>query len=151
VEVAHGLANTGSYAWTVPDQATDSARVRVTAYDAAGNTGMSLSDSAFQIVNPNAGVDAGGAVLALGRPQPNPAVGTALLRFTLPGAGRVKLEVLDLAGRRLWQREAELGPGAHAVRWEGGTEAGNRAGAGLYFVRLTTPWGSRTQRLAWLR
>jgi beta-lactamase superfamily II metal-dependent hydrolase len=149
--VAHGLANTGSYAWTVPAQATDSALVRVTAYDAAGNAGVSLSDSAFRIVNPNAGVGAGGLALALWRPQPNPGSGSTLLRFALPGAGRVKLEVLDLAGRRLWGREAELGPGTHALQWQGGTEGGGRAGAGLYFVRLVTPWGSRTQRLAWLR
>jgi hypothetical protein len=149
--VAHGLANTGSYEWTVPAQATDSALVRVTAYDAAGNAGVSLSDSVFRIVNPNAGVGAGGLMLALWRPQPNPGSGSTLLRFALPGAGRVKLEVLDLAGRRLWGREAELGPGAHAVRWQGGTEAGGRARAGIYFARLVTPWGSRTQRLAWLR
>ncbi|HVP15072.1 MAG TPA: Ser-Thr-rich GPI-anchored membrane family protein [Terriglobales bacterium] len=151
LEVARGLANTGSYEWTLPLSATDSALVRVTAYDAAGNAGVARSDSVFAIVNPNAGVAGSGAVLALWQPQPNPGPGTTLLRFTLPGAGRVRLEVLDLAGRRLWQQSGEQGAGLHAVRWDGTLESGGRAGAGLYFVRLVTPWGTRTGRLAWLR
>ncbi len=57
--VAHGLANSGSTSWTVPAQPTDSARVRVTAYDAAMNAGVAIGDSAFHIVDPNVGV--GGA------------------------------------------------------------------------------------------
>jgi hypothetical protein len=149
--VAHGLANTGTYGWTVPAGATDSARVRVRAYDHAGNAGSGASDSLFAIVNPNAGVGAGrGTGLALWPPQPNPGPGATQLSFTLPEAGQVRLEVLDLTGRRLWERAAELGPGLHAVRWAGSRETGGRAGAGVYFVRLVTPWGSRTQRLVWL-
>ncbi len=149
--VAHGLANSGSCPWTLPNQASDSALVRVTAFDPALNAGSDASDSLFHVVNPNAAVgDGGPAVLALARPQPNPGPGGSLLRFSLPAAGRARLEVLDLAGRRLWQRTAELGPGTHAVRWNGTTDAGARLESGLYFVRLVTPWGTRTQRLSLL-
>ena len=150
--VAHGLANSGSYLWTVPDQPTDSALVRITAYDHALNAASAQSDSVFRILDPNAGVGPGvSAVLALSRPQPNPARGTTLLRFSLPMAGRARLEILDLGGRRLWQAESELGAGQHAWAWDGRGTRGESAGAGLYFVRLVTPWGNRTERLIWLR
>jgi hypothetical protein len=150
--VAHGLSNSGSCPWTLPGQPSDNAFVRVTAFDHALNPGSDASDSLFHIVDPNAAVgDGGPAVLALSRPQPNPGLGASLLRFSLPATGRVRLEILDLAGRRLWQHEAELGPGGHAVRWDGAIESGGRVGAGLYFVRLVTPWGTRAQRLALLQ
>ncbi len=150
--VARGLANSGALPWTVPGPATDSALVRVTAYDHALNAGSALSDSLFRIVDPNAGVGPDAhAVLALSRPQPNPAMGTTTVRFTLPHAGRARLEILDLGGRRLWQAESDLGAGAHAWRWDGHDARGGSAGAGLYFVRLVTPWGTRSERLIWLK
>ena len=150
--VARRLANSGSLLWTVPDQPTDSALVRVTAYDHALNAGSAQSDSLFRIADPTAGVGAGGpAVLALARPQPNPGQGTTLLRFSLPRAGRARLEILDLSGRRLWRAESELGAGPHECRWDGRGEQSGSVGAGLYFVRLVTPWGNRTERLVWLR
>jgi flagellar hook assembly protein FlgD len=90
-------------------------------------------------------------VLALARPAPNPGLGTTLLRFSLPQAGHARLEILDLSGRRLWQVESELGAGPHEWRWDGRGEQGGSVGAGLYFVRLVTPWGNRTERLVWLR
>jgi len=150
--VAHGLTNSGSLPWTVPGQPTDSALMRVTAYDHALNAGSARSDSLFRIAGPTAGVGAGGPVmLALARPQPNPGQGTTLLRFSLPRAGRARLEILDLSGRRLWRAESELGAGPHECRWDGRGEQGGSVGAGLYFVRLVTPWGNRTERLVWLR
>jgi hypothetical protein len=150
--VAHGLANSGSLPWTVPSQSTDSALVRVTAYDHALNAGSAMSDSLFHIVIRIAAVGNGGpAGLALARPQPNPGMGTTLLRFSLPQAGPARLEILDLSGRRLWQAEAELEAGPHEWRWDGRGGQGGRVGAGLYFVRLVTPWGTRTERLVWLR
>ncbi|HVP15083.1 MAG TPA: metallophosphoesterase, partial [Terriglobales bacterium] len=148
--VAHGLDNTGSVPWTVPGPASDDAIVRVTAYDHAMHVGWDTSDSLFHIIDPNAAVEGGPAVLALARPSPNPAPGSTALRFSLPAAGHARLEILDLAGRRLWRYEANLGSGDHTVRWSGANDSGGRVGAGLYFVRLVTPWGTRTQRLALL-
>jgi hypothetical protein len=51
--IATGLANTGSYAWTVPDQQTANALVQVVAHDAAGNTGVDASNAAFTISAPD--------------------------------------------------------------------------------------------------
>ncbi len=150
--VGHDVPNSGSLAWTLPMQRSDSALVRVTAWDPTGNAGSDASDSLFYVYDPNASVDGRGAVsLFLSRPIPDPSVGSALLRFGLPAAGRVRLEILDLAGRRVWRTEGDLPAGEHAWRWNGETDPGGRAGTGLYFIRLVTPWGTRTDRLVRLR
>ena len=150
--VAHGLANSGTFPWTVPAQASDSALVRVTAYDPARNAGSAASDSMFHLVDPTAGVwGSGPAVLALACPLPNPSHGTALLRFSLPAAGHARLEVVDVSGRRLGSFEGEFPAGAQMWRWDGRGSDGGDLGAGLYFVRLATPWGTRTERLVRLR
>jgi hypothetical protein len=86
--------------------------------------------------------------LALSRPQPNPAqsAGTTLA-FTLPQAGSATLEVLDVSGRRVWSAAGSWSAGPHDVRWSGDDAAGGAAHAGVYFVRLVTPFGERTARL----
>lgn len=47
--IATGLANSGSYSWTVPNSPGSTARVRATAHDAAGNTASDASDADFTI------------------------------------------------------------------------------------------------------
>ena len=49
--VATGEANDGSYAWSIPDDPTTDALVRVTAHDGAGNSSFDVSDSAFAIAD----------------------------------------------------------------------------------------------------
>ena len=59
--------------------------------------------------------------------------GTLRVAFTLPGAAPARLELLDLAGRRLLTREVgDLGPGAHVVHLDGA----GALGAGVYWLRL---------------
>ena len=150
--VARGLDNTGTVDWTLPASAADSVWVRVLAWDAAGNVGSDSSASALSIVLSPTGVgDGGPAALALARPSPNPSRGAALLRFSLPQSGSVRLEIVDIAGRVLLRDEADRAAGEHSLRWDGSGPRGETGGAGLYFVRLTTPWGTRTQRLVRLR
>ena len=150
--VAHRLANSGNYGWTLPAATTDSALVRVTAFDHAGNSASAASGSLFRIVDPSLGVgDSGPARLALARPMPNPARAQTTLHFSLPAAGEARLELVDVTGRRVWIRHETLAAGAHAWSWDGHDEAGRALGAGLYLVRLVTPWGTRGTRLAWVR
>jgi hypothetical protein len=47
--IATGLANTGSYLWTLPATPSATARVRVTARDIHGNSAADLSDADFTI------------------------------------------------------------------------------------------------------
>jgi len=49
VQIATGLANMGTYQWTVPSLDTSTARVRATATDRAGNTNFDESNASFTI------------------------------------------------------------------------------------------------------
>ncbi len=152
IVIAGGLENTGTFDWTLPAAAADSAWVRVLAYDGAGNVGGDVSAGALSIVSSSAGVGDGvPAALALARPMPNPSRGATVLRFSLPQAGHARLEIVDLGGRSVWHEEGWREAGGHSVRWDGRGARGETCGAGLYFARLTTPWGARTERLVRLR
>ncbi len=145
--IATGLANTGVFAWAVPELPTSTARLRLTARDAAGNTTVVASAADFTIVSAFAGVAPLPRVLALAPPAPNPSRGATELRFALPADATARLDVLDVAGRRVAGLEQALPAGEHVWRWTGEGTDGARAPAGLYFVRLTTPFGNRVQRL----
>jgi beta-lactamase superfamily II metal-dependent hydrolase len=150
--VARGLANTGTMDWSLPSATADSVWVRVLAYDGAGNVGSDVSASALSIISGATAVgDGGPATLALARPIPNPSRGTTLLRFSLPRAGHARLEIVDVSGRTLLREEGDLEAGVHSLRWDGHGPQGEPGGAGLYFVRLTTPWGARAERLVRLQ
>jgi hypothetical protein len=147
-----GIADTGSWDWTLPMVTSDSALIRVSAWDPSLGTASATSDSVFHVRDPNVGVgDARGHVLALAAPAPNPARDGTRLRFSLPAAGHARIEVLDLAGRRVWGAAGGFAAGTHALSWDGTREDGSRVGAGLYFVRLTSAAGVRTQRLVLMR
>lgn len=79
-----------------------------------------------------------GSGATLGAPTPNPFAGTTSVRLSIADAegADVDVAVYDLAGRRmvtLWSGRLEAG--AHDARWDGRTERGDVAKAGVYFVR----------------
>jgi hypothetical protein len=77
--------------------------------------------------------------LALEGLRPNPATEVLRVAFTLPSAAPATLELLDLTGRRLVQREVGgLGAGRHLVR----LDEVARPAPGMYWLRLTL--GERT-------
>jgi hypothetical protein len=91
--IAAGLANSGSYSWTVPDAPTATARVRATAHDAAGNPASDASDADLTIdrwaITASAGP--GGSISPAG---PVPVVEGASQAFSIqPAAGNHVLEV----------------------------------------------------------
>lgn len=146
--VAAELANSGSFAWTVPVGASDSVLVRVSALDPALNPGGDASDSLFQIYSLISVAAAGRTAFALAAPAPNPTRGGAQLRFRLPEAGEVTVEIVGIKGEIVWrQRLGRLPAGDHGVAWDGTGAGGRAAAAGLYFVRVTSPFGARTAKL----
>jgi hypothetical protein len=71
-------------------------------------------------------------------PAPNPMPGHGTLRFDLARATDAKLEIFDLAGRRVSTvASGSFEPGRYAYPWNGRRSDGAALGAGLYFVRLT--------------
>jgi hypothetical protein len=82
------------------------------------------------------------------RAAPNPFLSATRLRFTVPAAGPARLDVFDLAGRRvraLW--DGPLGEGEHELSWDGRDGSGRRVPAGLYLYRLTAAGQSVTGRV----
>ena len=146
-------AGTDSVSWTIPGAATDSGLVRVTAYDHALNQAVDLGDAFFHITQPVLSVGGGDRFLALAlyRPSPNPGHGQVTLRFAMPSTSVARLDMVDVAGRRVWGRDfPSLSAGEYRVSWDGHLSGGGIAPAGAYFVRLETGLGQRTTRFVWL-
>ncbi len=74
---------------------------------------------------------------------------SVLVQMTEEAHARV--DVFDLQGRRLRTlADRVLARGAHVLAWDGRGGDGSRVGAGVYFVRLTTPRVQATARLVLL-
>jgi photosystem II stability/assembly factor-like uncharacterized protein len=78
-----------------------------------------------------------GVILRALSASPNPFRGSTSLRLDLARAGGVNVEVYDAQGRRVRSLENGLRPkGGSDLSWDGRNDAGVRAGAGTYFVRI---------------
>jgi hypothetical protein len=74
--------------------------------------------------------------------SPNPFTASTRIGFTLPQGGRVKLNVYDVAGRRMRTlADHELPAGRHDLVWDGRDDGGRRVAAGNYRYRLELPGG----------
>jgi hypothetical protein len=79
-----------------------------------------------------------GSGLAIAAPAPNPSRGAVEIGFALPRAGGATLEVFDMAGRRVATlANGTFAAGPQRAAWDGRTESGEVAAAGLYWARLT--------------
>jgi hypothetical protein len=118
----------------------------VTATDHAGNEGRaaSLSD-APRDTRP---IPATLSVSA----YPNPFNPATTIRYTLPAAGRVRVEIFDASGahvRALVDDDAP--PGAFTARWDGRNDAGTPAASGVYFARIQHAGASRACKMVMLK
>jgi serine protease len=82
----------------------------------------------------------------------NPARGEAALEFTVGTAGRVSARVFDARGRLVRTLfEGEAPEGATSLRWDGRDGRGADVPSGVYFLRIESPAGSTTHKVAFLR
>jgi hypothetical protein len=135
--LATGEDNDGVYPWYVDCDASETARVKVIAYDAAGGNGEDASDDDFEAYDPLTGLSKEGETptgLVITGATPNPFVKQTTVRFGIPAEGRVCLEVYDVSGRIVTRLADRTYPaGYHKVDW---ADPGDVAGTGLYFLRL---------------
>jgi hypothetical protein len=119
----------------------------VTSVGAGWGTMHAFGQLGVTDVTPIAGTDGPPTVLALAA-TPNPARDVSAIHFDLPRGGAVTLAVFDVAGRlvRTLADEA-FEPGRHVRPWDGRTNAGPRASAGVYFAKLVAPGGALTKTL----
>ena len=74
---------------------------------------------------------------ALHQNQPNPFNATTRIRFDLPVAVHVRLDVFDLTGRRIRTLANGQGnAGYHSVEWNQRDDSGQRVSPGVYIYRL---------------
>ncbi len=132
------LPDLGSWKWGVSTPVTSNAFMRVVVRSDQAIQVSDTSDLPFAIIAPAAtGVDEPAPrAFALDAVVPNPSRGSCRVRFTLARAGRIRLAVVDVAGREVARLcDGSRAAGAHEIGWDGRV-GGAPAPAGLYFVRL---------------
>jgi len=86
------------------------------------------------------------------RSWPQPSRGASTIAFSLPTEGRVKLSVVDVAGRTVQVlQDGVLTAGEHRVPWSGVGESGRQMAAGIYFITLETGAFTQSVRAAVLK
>ncbi len=117
---------------------------KLSAVDVNGN------ESGYATLSPSqiAGVGDPGPVTFALEPIPNPSwVGRLRVTYSLPSSGRARLELLDVSGRRVADREVgSLGAGRHVVD----LAERRQLPPGLYLVRLTQGANVRARRVVLL-
>jgi YVTN family beta-propeller protein len=109
-----------------------------------GQIGVRLGEGPVAAVLPLA--------FALYAPQPNPFNPETTIRFDLPTAGAVRLEVYDVVGQRVRVLvSGDLRAGLHQVTWDGRTESGMPVSSGVYLCRLQAGGSTQMQRMVLLK
>ena len=157
-EVTHSTPSSRSwtFSWTAP--ATTGSQNFVAVALAANGNGSDTGDAynfyggasgtQFTINVTNSLGVTGTASAWLAPPTPNPCRRAAEIAFSLAAPEPVRVEVLDLSGRRIATLASGTRPaGRQSVRWDRRGDDGTRAASGLYFVRLVGATESFTTRL----
>ena len=74
--------------------------------------------------------------IALSGGFPNPSANGVDFALDLPASTRVELAVYDMQGRRVWGEQREYAAGRARLHWDGMTASRQRAGVGIYLVRV---------------
>jgi len=90
--------------------------------------------------------------LAVGRNYPNPFNPETTIPFALGREGAVRVDVVDVEGRRVVTLlDAWLPAGEHRVRWSGVDRAGTAVRAGVFFCRVRSGPEAVVQKLVVVR
>jgi hypothetical protein len=119
---------------------------------AAGDIAAASEPVIVTVGEPNVGatgVDDGGlpARMVLHQNHPNPFNPRTQITFSLPAASRVRLDILDVQGRRVANLVDEaLAPGPHTLSFDG-----KGLPSGMYLSRLTTDRGTQERKMMLIR
>jgi outer membrane protein assembly factor BamB len=88
---------------------------------------------------------------ALYAPTPNPTVSAVEFEWVMPARARVRIDICDVAGRRIRKLlEEEREAGEHLVSWDGRDDRGVDSASGIYFVRLVAGESVALRKLVYL-
>lgn len=137
-------ANLDALAATALDDAAEPGRTWYYRLQVRESSGGSYTLGALSVERPLVG----DGVPELGAPWPNPARDGTQVAFRLPATQPVSVQVFDVRGHRVRTLvDGSLAAGEHTAAWDGTTEGGSRAPAGVYFVTLKTTRAMHTQRV----
>jgi hypothetical protein len=90
--------------------------------------------------------------LTLYQNHPNPFNPQTVIRFYLPEAQEIVLDVYNVAGQRVVRlAESRMEKGYHEVTWDGRSSVGTVCASGIYFSRLTTGKHSLSRKMVIMR
>jgi hypothetical protein len=91
-------------------------------------------------------------VYTLSQNYPNPFNPSTSIRFALPEAAEVRLEVFNLLGQRVTTLlNQRLEAGNHTAEWNSQNELGQTVASGVYFYRLETPRFTESRKMVLLK
>ena len=83
---------------------------------------------------------------------PNPFNPHTMVRYALPEAQQVRLEIYDLLGQKVRTLvDGAQPPGSYRLVWDGRNDRGLAVASGVYFYRLKTPQFRHTRKMLLLR
>ncbi|NMC44544.1 MAG: T9SS type A sorting domain-containing protein [candidate division Zixibacteria bacterium] len=92
------------------------------------------------------------AQYVLSQNHPNPFNPTTTIRFGLPKAGKVRLEVLNILGQTVRTLvDQDLAAGYHSVIWNGDDGEGRGVASGIYFYRLRADGFTQSRKMVLLK
>ncbi|MFC1543127.1 FlgD immunoglobulin-like domain containing protein [Candidatus Neomarinimicrobiota bacterium] len=84
--------------------------------------------------------------------RPNPFNPVSTIYFFIPHAGEVSLSIYDLAGSELIRLvDGHTQEGYHPVTWSGRNQFGQEVPSGVYIIRLSTPYYTKSIKMLLLK
>jgi len=97
-------------------------------------------------------VEAGAPKLVVGAPYPSPTSRGAQIALTMARSGPVAAGVFDARGRLVRTLESgTLEAGPHTLRWDGSSESGQQAAAGVYWIQVAAQGIKKSVKLVVIR
>lgn len=82
----------------------------------------------------------------------DPARQEITVNFVLPQAGRVRMDIFDVQGRRVRELvDRDFAKGDHTIQWDQLDDSGSRTGSGIYLCRLVASGSEIRRKLILLR
>ncbi|MFN0151940.1 MAG: FG-GAP-like repeat-containing protein [bacterium] len=115
-------------------------------------TELDLRTNIDPLTDVNDGASAVSARLALDANTPEPFRAATRFAYTIPSPGAVRFAIYDAQGRLVRRLLDGVQPaGRHTIAWDGASDGGAAAAAGVYFARLDAGGDSRSRKIVRVR
>ena len=127
----------------------------ITSVDISINANESALSAVVDILGPTTDIGDGSNLpeeFALHPNYPNPFNPATTIRFDLPEAAQVNLNIYNLLGQQVIAlKDSELEPGFHSLIWSGRGHRGRELPTGIYIARLVTPEYTKSIKMVLLK